>query len=342
MSADKEWREVQIHRAEEDDTDDIHAHPDGDRCGSPITLTGFDHSISSKERQLDVTNDDEAYGAAHHMFDAPESKIPYEEVVYEFPSMTLLPHHHLPSESPAARETESSLTAFSKDTITIRHQGDYPFSTGLAVWGGSELMAKYLAQNPKLVQGKRVMELGAGAGLCGILVHRLGASATTVTDGDVDVLQNLRFNVQRNSHRSGDNHTNKETFPPGSNISCPQLIWGKNLEQLEATYGPQDLILASDCVYMIPSLDPLWQTVDRLLAKKCEEAPNNEQKSSQQGIFLWVNLCSSAVPLEAVLEMARRYGFVCEKPNFADGADHSLDEPTRKMISEKVYLFRKS
>jgi predicted nicotinamide N-methyase len=45
----------------------------------------------------------------------------------------------------------------------------------VTVWDGSLLLAFILCHRPALVRGKRVLELGAGTGLLGIVCARLGA-----------------------------------------------------------------------------------------------------------------------------------------------------------------------
>ncbi len=42
-------------------------------------------------------------------------------------------------------------------------------------WGGGVVLAQYLHHHPELVAGRRVLDLGAGSGLVGIVAARLGA-----------------------------------------------------------------------------------------------------------------------------------------------------------------------
>jgi predicted nicotinamide N-methyase len=168
-------------------------------------------------------------------------------------------------------------------SIFLEAQQDYTNSTGLSLWGGSEALCQYLIKHPDFILGKSILEMGAGVGLCGIVAHHLGASQLLLTDGDAQVLSKLRHNVKRNIRND-----NKTTF-------CPQLIWGRNLDSFVQVYGQQNVILGSDRVYMTQSLEPLWQTVDKLLERN--------------GLFLYVNLCASQAPVELVLDKAKQYGF---------------------------------
>ena len=50
-------------------------------------------------------------------------------------------------------------------------------------WGGGVVLAQYLQAHPELVVGRRVLDLGAGSGLVGIVAAQLGA---TVSAAEVD------------------------------------------------------------------------------------------------------------------------------------------------------------
>ena len=73
-------------------------------------------------------------------------------------------------------------------------------STGGCLWDGGLLLAHWLVRaRPDLVSGKRVLVLGAGVGLEGLVcASRLGAAAVELTDCDATVLESLRKSVALN------------------------------------------------------------------------------------------------------------------------------------------------
>ncbi|GAA6032471.1 hypothetical protein JCM8097_004777 [Rhodosporidiobolus ruineniae] len=64
------------------------------------------------------------------------------------------------------------------------------------VWNASEYMAKALAEKRLQVEGEDVVELGAGAGVPGLMAARMGARSVTLTDyDDPALIANLRSNI---------------------------------------------------------------------------------------------------------------------------------------------------
>jgi len=106
-------------------------------------------------------------------------------------------------------------------------------------------------------------------------------------------------------------------------IAVPQLIWGKNHAiNLTKQYGKQDVIIATDCVYMTQSVTPLFETI-------------NEVLNDTSGIFLFVNTCASACSMKTVYEIAEDAGFVSLKEEYWY---HEDDGEQRK---HPVHVFRR-
>jgi predicted nicotinamide N-methyase len=51
-------------------------------------------------------------------------------------------------------------------------------------WSGGLALAHHVVAHPELVAGRRVLDLGTGSGLCGIVALRAGATAVTGVDVD--------------------------------------------------------------------------------------------------------------------------------------------------------------
>src|SRR5215469_11050870 len=53
-----------------------------------------------------------------------------------------------------------------------------------AAWAGGQALARYLLDNPKTVQGRRVIDVASGSGLVAIAAAKAGAAAVTAYDID--------------------------------------------------------------------------------------------------------------------------------------------------------------
>ena len=95
------------------------------------------------------------------------------------------------------------------------------------LWPGGHRLATFLCENPDVVAGKRVLELGSGVGIVGLTAASLGAASVTVTDAHVVLLnENAALNE----------------LP---NVCVRKLVWGDTkLEEEEP-----ELILGSDIIY---------------------------------------------------------------------------------------------
>mmetsp|Transcript_8633 Transcript_8633/g.15140 ORF Transcript_8633/g.15140 Transcript_8633/m.15140 type:complete len:263 (-) Transcript_8633:249-1037(-) len=135
-------------------------------------------------------------------------------------------------------------------------------STGVTIWQAAPRLADYLQEHSVMCEGKSVLELGAGLGLCGITAYYLGAKII-MTDGDTHVLQKLRENVRQNCG-SGDN----DAMTADNNaIECRQLLWGSPHMEKFSELEKFDTILGADVIYTEASIPPLFDTVAFFLKK---------------------------------------------------------------------------
>ena len=173
-------------------------------------------------------------------------------------------------------------------------------STGLTLCRASHYLCDYQVENPQLFRG-RLLELGAGLGLNGILAWKImcrsasesnadSTSSVCITDGDSDALVHLRENIQRN--RSDSNNMPE--------VTCRQLLWGSSTSQAflsQVAHGKKyNTIIASDIIYAPSIIEPLWETIQTLLDEK--------------GVFVMA-FARRKVPvsIELVLESAKGHGF---------------------------------
>jgi predicted nicotinamide N-methyase len=107
-------------------------------------------------------------------------------------------------------------------------------------------LCRYLEEDgAQLVRGKRVIELGAGTGLVGLVAHGLGARSVDVTDRNTGPAEH---NLKLNSH-------NLDPLRP---VAVRQLTWGQDVTTFQPPY---DVLLAADVVYIEDSFPVLIQSM---------------------------------------------------------------------------------
>ncbi|KAL3928457.1 MAG: hypothetical protein SGPRY_002380 [Prymnesium sp.] len=114
------------------------------------------------------------------------------------------------------------------------------------------MLANYLASTEAagLVEGKAVIELGCGAGLCGVVAGRLRPKSLLLTDASEAVLARASRNVARNLGRT-------------NSLELRQLFWGSVLD--DDLVSAFDVVLASDVLYQSSAWRPFAQTAAALL-----------------------------------------------------------------------------
>ena len=161
--------------------------------------------------------------------------------------------------------------------------------TGQVVWPVSVLLGWFVARERERFRGARVLEVGAGCGVAGLIAAAVGADAT-LTDGSDTVCRLLA--------RAGD-----LGVPGGGAISSAKLVWGDR-PSLEALGGrPYDFVLGADVVQWPALVAPLLQTVRAALAG-----------AARADAAFFVGVCTRAAATEAAfLAEAERVGFSVEE-----------------------------
>eukprot|EP00041_Stephanoeca_diplocostata_P012992 m.221060 g.221060 ORF g.221060 m.221060 type:complete len:319 (-) comp19179_c0_seq4:569-1525(-) len=107
---------------------------------------------------------------------------------------------------------------------------------GNQIWPSATRLAEVCQQKGEAYfRGKRVIELGCGPGIPGILAAKLGAADIVLTDFEDGVLEVTRRNVEANNELG----------------SCRivKLDWRDNLKNFVEEHGTFDIVLAADVVY---------------------------------------------------------------------------------------------
>ena len=126
-----------------------------------------------------------------------------------------------------------------------------PF-TGTSVWASSIALAHVLdeAVAPAWWPRQRVIELGAGIGLPGMVAAALGCREALLTDQYTHLLEaNVEANFGSSSASQGQSPATRVS------VQAAALTWGDSAE-IAATAPPYDLILCADI--MVPWFDWTW------------------------------------------------------------------------------------
>ena len=119
------------------------------------------------------------------------------------------------------------------------------FPNGLLLWASAVALARRLSDEPALIAGKRVLELGAGVGLPGLVARTLGGQVTQ-TDYQPAALDLARHNAEKNGV---------------TGIRYLLADW-RRFPEME----PQDIIIGSDVLYERTLHSHLTGVIDRVLA----------------------------------------------------------------------------
>ncbi|XP_023689125.1 EEF1A lysine methyltransferase 3 [Paramormyrops kingsleyae] len=146
--------------------------------------------------------------------------------------------------------SEDSSYMFGKQELKIRQLFGANLGVAAPVWDAALCLCRYLEEKMLDLKGKRVIELGAGTGIVGILAARLGASVT-LTDLPHAIPQ-LESNVSTNMPQCG--------WPSATPTVIP-LSWGLDHRQFATDW---DLVLGADIVYLSETYTLLLDTLTHL------------------------------------------------------------------------------
>jgi predicted nicotinamide N-methyase len=90
------------------------------------------------------------------------------------------------------------VTALWHRTADVLGISDPPLPYWAFAWSGGLAVATYLLERPDSVEGRSVLDLGTGSGLCGIVAARLGASSVAAFDVDPLAAAAAELNAKAN------------------------------------------------------------------------------------------------------------------------------------------------
>uniref|UniRef100_A0A0K8V9G7 Methyltransferase-like protein 23 n=1 Tax=Bactrocera latifrons TaxID=174628 RepID=A0A0K8V9G7_BACLA len=130
-------------------------------------------------------------------------------------------------------------------------QSGYSFYT----WPCAPVLAWFLWENRRNIVGKRVLELGAGTSLPGILAAKCGAR---VILSDSCILPKSLAHIRKSCLANN--------LVPGQDIEVIGLSWGLLLNSV-FNIGPLDLIIGADCFYDPSVFEDILVTISFLLER---------------------------------------------------------------------------
>ncbi|KAG9353444.1 hypothetical protein JZ751_018040 [Albula glossodonta] len=149
--------------------------------------------------------------------------------------------------------SEESIYRFGSEELKISQVYGANLGVAAPVWDAALWLCRYFERPSFDLKGKRVIELGAGTGIVGILAARLGAEVT-LTDLPHAVPQ-LQKNVSANKPPNG--------WPSVTPTVLP-LTWGLDQGQFPSDW---DLVVGADIVYLTETYPLLMDTLTHL----CQE-----------------------------------------------------------------------
>ncbi|GBC93834.1 Ribosomal protein L11 methyltransferase [bacterium HR15] len=147
--------------------------------------------------------------------------------------------------------------------------GDAEIPYWAILWESAVALAQWLVEHPEWVRGKRVLELGAGVGLCGLVAQVLGAQVVQ-SDYQPDALALCAYNARLNNMEPPAQllmdwrdwqHNEQYEVILGSDLMYDRALHAPLLTVLGRALGPAGVALLAD-----PWRDAGWEFADKLLA----------------------------------------------------------------------------
>nr|ACF86964.1 unknown [Zea mays] len=154
-------------------------------------------------------------------------------------------------------------------------------------WPSEEVLAYYCINHSDVFRSKKVLELGSGYGLAGLVIAAsTNADEVVISDGNPQVAEYIQKNISINAETFGE-----------TKVKSLILHWDK--EQASEMLNTFDIIVASDCTFFKQFHKGLARTVKSLL----------KHSATSQAIFLSPKRGDS---LDKFLGIIKENGLSCE------------------------------
>jgi predicted nicotinamide N-methyase len=202
--------------------------------------------------------------------------------------------HQHQSKSPNSFESDESEDISNGDAhaldsriieLVVKEKVNAGLGTGLNVWDGSLLLARFLERHSALVKDKRILELGAGCGVVALVSAALGAKHVVMTDlpYTMDLMQS---NTDRNAELIFNHHNHHGNASHQSPVvECDVCDWfhpeqsssrvigssSDDRDRENASSANFDLIVVADCVWLEQLVVPLMNTLRFLVNRQTKD-----------------------------------------------------------------------
>ncbi|KAL8767995.1 MAG: hypothetical protein Q9209_005666 [Squamulea sp. 1 TL-2023] len=151
------------------------------------------------------------------------------------------PPNYYPPPKPATFESKVLQTG---QTLQLRLVGHNPL-WGHHLWNGAQVVTDYLYDHARdLVEGRTILEFGAGAGLPSLAAAIWGAKQVVMTDyPDEELVENMKMNIE----------AAKDVLPRSTDIVAKGHVWGASTEPLLSCLRPRgcgfDTLILADLLF---------------------------------------------------------------------------------------------
>ena len=168
-------------------------------------------------------------------------------------------------------------------------------------WPGSYALADYIDQNPHLVRGKRVLDVGSGCALASLAALRAGATHVIANDIDPWCSSAAAVNFRLNSRHLIDVSGFMELSE--TDLLCPSSLLTKSGTTVATGAQQADVILAGDICYEQPLATCVKEWILRQLL-------TTHKRSGQPSLQGPVTDAEEAVPVKVFIGDPGRQQFV--------------------------------